>query len=180
MDELIRQGQWWWLIAVPVVAGLFALAGAWFGGRLGKYNEHSQWRRNERVEAYTDFLSAITEEQYKRWGADHPPLKFPRIQLAKIEIVGSQKVRALARKFQVPLMMIHMYTPAVSRHVGAFESLGEEDQERVRLYAEYSLQLDQLRVDFLHAVRKDLGTYGRDDNDKPGIEVRVELRDQSS
>lgn len=50
MDELIK------LLAVPVLTGLFALGGSWWGSRLGKNTEHAQWLRNSREKAYVRFL----------------------------------------------------------------------------------------------------------------------------
>ncbi|MFJ6536746.1 hypothetical protein ACIQH5_10975 [Paenarthrobacter sp. NPDC091711] len=55
MDELIKQGQWWWIL-VPV---LTALAGAWVGARLTRTTEHKQWLRNQKVEAYTNILRQV-------------------------------------------------------------------------------------------------------------------------
>lgn len=55
MDDLIRQGQWWWLL-LPVVTALFALFGSWLGSKLGKDSEHAQWLRNRKQELYYNFL----------------------------------------------------------------------------------------------------------------------------
>lgn len=99
MEELVRQGQWWWLVAVPVVSGGFALLGGWWGSKLGKNTEHTQWQRNERLKAYTDFLTSVTEELEKVGSVDldvdEVELKFPEEEMARIEIVGSQDVRLL-------------------------------------------------------------------------------------
>lgn len=59
MDELIKQGQWWWLLIVPVATGGLALFGSWWGSRLGKSTEHEQWLRNEKVETYSQYLETI-------------------------------------------------------------------------------------------------------------------------
>lgn len=63
MDELIRQGQWWWPFLVPVSTGLLALAGSWFGSKWGKTAEHKQWRRNQRQDAYLALFDAMGEYQ---------------------------------------------------------------------------------------------------------------------
>ncbi|MGO4650220.1 hypothetical protein AB4068_00845 [Arthrobacter sp. 2RAF22] len=59
MDELIKQGQWWWLLVVPVATGGFALFGSWWGSRLGKTTEHEQWLRNEKVETYSQYVESL-------------------------------------------------------------------------------------------------------------------------
>lgn len=63
MDELIRQGQWWWPFLVPVATGVLALAGSWAGSKWGKTAEHKQWRRNQRQEAYLGLFGAMGEYQ---------------------------------------------------------------------------------------------------------------------
>jgi hypothetical protein len=47
------------LISVPILTGGFALAGSWFGSRLGRKNEHEQWLRNQRQAAYSEILGAF-------------------------------------------------------------------------------------------------------------------------
>ncbi|UKA61377.1 hypothetical protein [Arthrobacter sp. FW306-04-A] len=59
MDELINQGQWWWLLVVPVATGVLALFGSWWGSRLGKTTEHTQWLRNEKIETYSQYVETI-------------------------------------------------------------------------------------------------------------------------
>ncbi|MEW1821747.1 hypothetical protein AB0323_13325 [Arthrobacter sp. NPDC080031] len=59
MDELIKQGQWWWLLVVPIATGSLALLGSWLGSRLGKTTEHEQWLRNEKIETYSEYLETI-------------------------------------------------------------------------------------------------------------------------
>ncbi|MFS0717123.1 hypothetical protein ABC337_13840 [Arthrobacter sp. 1P04PC] len=72
MDELIKQGQWWWLL-LPVATGAFALGGSWLGAHLGRRTEHSQWLRNEKRKAYHEFLKSghslaqFLSEAPERW-----------------------------------------------------------------------------------------------------------------
>lgn len=54
MDELIKQGQWWWLV-LPAVLALF---GSWLGALFGKTSEHAQWLRNQKLESYTTYVNA--------------------------------------------------------------------------------------------------------------------------
>ncbi|MEW1821752.1 hypothetical protein AB0323_13350 [Arthrobacter sp. NPDC080031] len=57
MDEFIKQGQWWWLLIVPLATFVFALFGSWWGTNLGKITEHEQWLRNQKQTAYQKFVS---------------------------------------------------------------------------------------------------------------------------
>ncbi|MGM7777918.1 hypothetical protein ACSVHC_18130 [Arthrobacter sp. KNU-44] len=61
MDELIKQGQWWWLVSVPVLTGVFALFGSWWGSKLGKNTEHWQWLRNEKQKEYIAAVDKMGE-----------------------------------------------------------------------------------------------------------------------
>lgn len=44
------------LLCVPVVTGVLALLGSWFGSWLGRINEYRQWLRNQKQAAYSEFL----------------------------------------------------------------------------------------------------------------------------
>ncbi len=61
MDELLKSGQWWWLLVVPILTGAFALGGSWLGAKLGKTTEHQQWIRNEKTEVYSQLMSMVTQ-----------------------------------------------------------------------------------------------------------------------
>lgn len=179
MDELVRQGQWWWLVASAVVTGVLALVGAWLGGKLGKHNEHTQWRRNQRVEAYTDFLTAINEEIRKvsHWrDTRKEQVVFPANELARIELVGSQAVRVLARKFEDHL---HVYRNSAVFVYGNGElpDMPVETKNRhVDQYTNAAARLTELRDDYVIAVRKDLDTHGKRDNQTGGIHEGVQPR----
>lgn len=60
MDELIEQGQWWWVFAVPIATGMLAVLGSFLGTRFGKSAEHKQWVRNQKMKSYTEYLDACT------------------------------------------------------------------------------------------------------------------------
>lgn len=173
MEELVRQGQWWWLIAVPVVAGVFALLGGWWGSRLGKDTEHSQWQRNERMKAYADFLSAIDEAREKIGPLEHPPSlmePFPNNELARIEIVGSQAVRVLASQFRSCLLRVHMASMSTVEAFGNADLTEAERVSQVNEYGSFAEQFAKHRLAFVTAVRKDLGTYSRGDGRANGID----------
>lgn len=183
MEDLVRQGQWWWLIAIPVVTGVFALAGSWFGGRLGKNNEHTQWRRNERVKAYTDFLTAIDGETQKishLRDSRKVALEFPGAELARIEIMASQSVRVLARKFH-DHVNVYRDTASFVYNNGQRPDIPAATQARhVDLYTNAAARLVELRDAYLAAVRRDLGTYARGDNQTSGIHEGVAIRSNAS
>lgn len=183
MEDFVRQFQWLWPLAVPVVTGVFALGGAWLGGRLGKHNEHTQWRRNERMEAYTDFLTAIKREigkiTYNRDLKD-ASLEFPHTELDRIEIVGSQRVRVLARKFQDH---VHVYRNNASFvfQSGERPHMPVETKNRyVDQFTNAAARLSELQDAYVIAVRQDLGTYARRDNQSSGVHEGVTVRSPAS
>lgn len=61
MDQLISQGQWWWVFSIPLLTFIFALAGSWWGSRLGRTTEHWQWLRNEKRERYVTTLNDLNQ-----------------------------------------------------------------------------------------------------------------------
>jgi hypothetical protein len=46
-------------LVAPVVAGFFALLGAWLGTRASRANEHEKWLRQARTEAFAKFLRTL-------------------------------------------------------------------------------------------------------------------------
>ena len=64
----------WTTFLVPFIAGVFALAGAWFGSRSSRINEHEKWLRQARTEAFVRFLRILNECEdriYAREGCPH-------------------------------------------------------------------------------------------------------------
>lgn len=59
MEQLIREGQWWWPFVVALATAILAYGGSWLGAKLGKSHEHNQWSRNEKIKAYASFLSEL-------------------------------------------------------------------------------------------------------------------------
>lgn len=94
MDELVKQGQWWWLI-LPAVLALF---GSWLGAKLGKTNEHEQWLRNQKVEKYTAYVNACKHIVRVTNGTAPDPERFNEswttLGLIDAELVASKKVQA--------------------------------------------------------------------------------------
>jgi hypothetical protein len=89
------------LISVPIVTGGFALAGSWFGSRLGRKNEHEQWLRNQRQAAYSEILGAF-DALYLETG--RPEVGDTAVQevlfdlvakQGRLSVVGPSKVRVL-------------------------------------------------------------------------------------
>lgn len=108
MDELFK------LFAVPVLTGLFALGGSWWGSRLGKKTEHSQWLRNAREKAYVQFLDqaqtllaeAIWTQPYGpervEWGKDRIVALRPTV----IYLLAPDEIRDLAKVIHGRLMWL--------------------------------------------------------------------------
>lgn len=161
MDKLFEEGQWWWPLLVPIATGLLALFGSWLGTRWGKITEHGQWLRNERVKVYTDFLTDIKKEIWKLQTASSPesvPFNFPVDRLARIDIVGSEVVRAAAREYAQ-----HKNAYEVSRSLLAAEGniLDVPGPNRRRVTEDYAAahkRLIDLGENFIAVVRKDLDT----------------------
>lgn len=161
MDELIKQGQWWWPFAVPVAAGIFALVGSWFGTKWGKTTEHQQWLRNERTKVYADFLSAIAEEIWKIKHSGSPysaKLKFPNDLLARMDVVGSHTVRKAAWEY-ARHMNVFETVRAILAGDGDFLAVpGPDTAKHQDQYAKEHERLIHLGDQFRLVVRKDLGT----------------------
>lgn len=49
----------WSTLWVPILAGSFALIGAIIGAALTRNNEHRQWLRNEKADAYRHYLETV-------------------------------------------------------------------------------------------------------------------------
>lgn len=45
----------------PLVAGVFALSGAWVGALLSRRNEYDKWLRQARTEAFVNFLRNLND-----------------------------------------------------------------------------------------------------------------------
>jgi hypothetical protein len=161
MDELTKQGQWWWPFLVPAATAILALFGSWFGTRWGKTTEHQQWLRNERVKVYTDFLAEIKAEIWKLQTASAPQtveFSFPVDRLARIDIIGSQTVRAAALEYAQ-----HKNDYEISRSLLSAEGsiLDVPGPNRARItdeYAQSRKRLIELGENFIEVVRRDLDT----------------------
>lgn len=97
MDQLISQGQWWWLFPVPVLTFIFAVAGSWIGSLLGKRTEHQQWLRNERRAEYTAAATTLhnwTQEMgtLARTGVATGE-RFDETLIVPLTVLGPRKIR---------------------------------------------------------------------------------------
>ena len=90
------------LVSVAIVTGVFALAGSWFGSRLGRKNEYEQWLRNQKQAAYSEFLGAF-EALYLETG--RPEVNDTAVQevlfalvvkQGRLSVVGPSEVRTLS------------------------------------------------------------------------------------
>lgn len=161
MDELIKQGQWWWPFLVPIATGLLALLGSWVGTKLGKATEHAQWLRNERVRVYVDFLAEVKEEIWKLQTSPSPqsvPFSFPVDRLARIDIVGSNTVREAAVEYARHKNSYELARSALAAEGGILEIPGPNRARITDEYAQAHKRLIDLGESFVRAVRKDLDT----------------------
>jgi hypothetical protein len=53
--------QPWLPLLTPLIAGAFALGGAWFGASLSRRSEYHKWLRQARTEAFERFLRILNE-----------------------------------------------------------------------------------------------------------------------
>lgn len=134
-----------------------AAAGAFISGIFGfvknsqdRVNEHAQWLRNEKMEAYTALLrqahTAIREVDAARYELPAPDNKLDDIKdvtNARLTIVGASQVRSNA-----------------TWHLGnlqqAFQATGLEDYETLQP----TLKLSEARLE--EAIRKDLDVVERE------------------
>jgi hypothetical protein len=161
MEELIKQGQSWWPVAVPILTGAFALFGSWLGSRLGKVTEHVQWLRNSKQAAYAEFLSAIVEASSTLDPAPEAREAQRRsaIALSQVRLIGAQGVTSAAVSF--------------GTHVNEMHRLSRDRREMIRL--DYSANeaaitetgaklmtaikgISALTDAFVHSARLDVGT----------------------
>ena len=59
MDFFSPEHWWWQILPVPVLTFILALAGSWWGARLGRTTEHWQWLRNEKQKIYVTILDQL-------------------------------------------------------------------------------------------------------------------------
>jgi hypothetical protein len=131
VDELVRQGQWWWLL-IPLGTGVFALIGSWLGAKLGKTTEHAQWLRNRKVDSYTAYVNAckhivrgkqqgVTEQDVSKFEAS-----FTQLSLIDAELVATKKVQARLDEFN-DAFFLYVTTPD-----GDTEKLTKDYKESLR------------------------------------------------
>lgn len=84
-------------LIIAVVAGLFALTGGLLGSWLGRKNEHKQWLRNRKLDAYMEVLETArpldTASHVDRTREVTDNLLHV---LLKVQVFGSEKVRKAA------------------------------------------------------------------------------------
>lgn len=91
----------WLLITVPILAGVFAMVGSWFGSRLGRKNEHQQWLRNQKQAAYSEVLGAFDvlylETGRSQVDADiHANLFSLVAKQSRLSVIAPSRVRTLS------------------------------------------------------------------------------------
>lgn len=92
------------LVCVPVVTGVLALLGSWFGSRLGRINEYRQWLRNQKQAAYSELLG-VFDALYLKTGrrevndADVQTVLFDLVvKQGRLSVVGVEGVRVISAR----------------------------------------------------------------------------------
>jgi hypothetical protein len=148
MDELIKQGQWWWLVSVPVLAGAFALLGSWLGSKLGKSTEHWQWLRNEKRKEYIAAIASmdtLTHGMGKlaRLEAREPSASAKPTFIPPINVLAPNSVKLKLNAFL-----------AASNAYMEIHTLDSEDRQPM---LQAHREVEKANSEFLLAVRNDLG-----------------------
>lgn len=162
MEELIKQGQSWWPVAVPVLTGAFAFLGSWLGSRLGKITEHGQWLRNSKQAA--EYLSAIVEASSTLEPAieAREAQRRSAIALSQIRLIGARRVTSAAVSFSTHVNKMHrlskdrreMLDLDFSANEAAIIEIGAKIMESIR-------EIPALTDAFVHSARLDVGTKVR-------------------
>ena len=165
-NVIIDQGPAWYWIVLPAFTGLLG-AGlvAWWQGRQGI----DRWRRERRIAAYSDFISAhhAFEAQFPRWlvplsinpyspdsvEAQHTATSLvDRIRscLSVIDMVGPEKVRQLAKAASatVDTAIANSGTMAAVMKSGGASS-----------WDSYQTSLSETRRKFTEGAQEVLGTH---------------------
>lgn len=120
MDELVKQGQWWWLL-IPLGTGVFALFGSWLGASLARWSEQKQWTRNKKQEAYADFIGHMRITQQEPYPAifdmvgEPLPVHIEDAESAEerlraywqLELISDEAVAGAARELMEDLDIYH-------------------------------------------------------------------------
>lgn len=148
MDQLISQGHWWQLFPVPLVTFIFAVAGSWWGSRLGRTTEHKQWLRNEKLNVYKelhraseDIMRAFSRAPYE-YG--HPLdlvellQEFHRIPTS---MFASRKVVRAYREFMTSILALTEATATVDPALDGKKAAGESAMMKLRVAIRNDLKM---------------------------------------
>lgn len=164
MEELIKQGQSWWPVAVPVLTGAFALLGSWLGSRLGKITEHEQWLRNSKQAAYAEYLSAIVEAS----STLNPDVEAREAQrrattaLSQVRLIGANGVTSAAVSFSTHVNKMHRLSKVRREMIDLDFSANEAAIRAIGPKVKTAVDgIPALTEAFVHSARLDVGTKVR-------------------
>lgn len=139
----------WLLVAVPILTGGFALAGSWYGSRLGRKNEYQQWLRNQKQAAYSEFLGAF-DALYLETGL--PKVDDAAVQDVLFDLVSKQGRLSVVGPFEVTQLSDRL-ADETWEMVQAARGAGPDAGERYSFRRKAKATARELVV----AVRHDLG-----------------------
>lgn len=129
--------------------------------------EHEVWKRNERMRVYSEFFAAVLNEQKQvsvmHKGRDDQFRSNLGAVLAPLEIVGSEPVRRIARRFTEHIQLAHTTGSSFLWDMRATGIAGEEQERRRHIYNAVAEQLGKLMDDYVRAVREDLDAASPED-----------------
>lgn len=176
MDELVKQGQWWWLL-IPLGTGVFALIGSWLGSFLGRTTEHKQWLRNQKQEAYSEFM-VTAEGQFNKLlmaaldqstELDLDSLDMTR---GRLKLIAHPEVRTVAGDIMREIGQAYLLRLTYLENLedtSDSESVKQNKAKRRADAVNEILDIHETIVDhfitYVEKVRVDLKTYERGDDD---------------
>ncbi len=141
--------------------------------------EHAVWLRNEKKEAYMSFLT-MAQDLNHRLTSYNEDLLAEEVDIAPlttcrgaIKILGGAQVRTLARDIDTTITRLSMARQEVAWTEDALAEVTEELHEKVKERFNRALarmwtirnELSGLFIDYVEAVREDLGTSTDDDEE---------------
>jgi hypothetical protein len=152
------------VLITALVTGVVSVSGIWFGSYLTRGNEDRKWRRDQALEAYSEFIrlvNAITVEAGNVYVIECGTEEFLRHQvvlfenLAELYRTNDRVILLASDELQAPLT-------ALIKHVtGAFVTKSSQCPKAPDAEVKADgARLAELNTDFIFKARNDLGVLG--------------------